>query len=90
MIFSENADYHAVFLIAEFFHVPVVGYYFDTGLSACGLDASYLNIGKSVVIPHTCSIDSLNLSVAAGIISGPIPWRAFCARRKESPPVRFC
>lgn len=37
------------------------------GNEACGLDASYLRVGKSVCIPHTRSIDSLNLSVAAGI-----------------------
>lgn len=37
------------------------------GNEASGLDASYLNVGKSVVISHTHSIDSLNLSLAAGI-----------------------
>ena len=37
------------------------------GNEACGLDESYLHIGKSVVIPHDRTIDSLNLSLAAGI-----------------------
>lgn len=37
------------------------------GNEASGLDASYLNIGKSVVISHTHSIDSLNLSLATAI-----------------------
>lgn len=37
------------------------------GNEASGLDESYLHIGKSVVIPHDRTIDSLNLSLAAGI-----------------------
>lgn len=37
------------------------------GNEARGLDASYRKVGKSVVIPHARSIDSLNLSLAAGI-----------------------
>ena len=37
------------------------------GNEARGLEASYLNIGKSVVISHTHDIDSLNLSLATGI-----------------------
>ncbi|MBD5493747.1 MAG: TrmH family RNA methyltransferase [Lachnospiraceae bacterium] len=37
------------------------------GNEASGLEASYLNIGKSVVISHTHDIDSLNLSLATGI-----------------------
>lgn len=37
------------------------------GNEASGLDAGYLKVGKSVVIPHTRSIDSLNLSLATGI-----------------------
>ncbi|MDE6641045.1 MAG: TrmH family RNA methyltransferase [Acetatifactor sp.] len=37
------------------------------GNEASGLDASYMNVGKSVVIPQTHSVDSLNLSLAAGI-----------------------
>ena len=37
------------------------------GNEASGLDESYLHIGKSVVISHAHAIDSLNLSLAAGI-----------------------
>lgn len=37
------------------------------GNEASGLDASYQKVGKSVVIPHTRDIDSLNLSLATGI-----------------------
>lgn len=37
------------------------------GNEASGLEASYLNVGKSVVISHTHDIDSLNLSLATGI-----------------------
>lgn len=37
------------------------------GNEAAGLDEHYKNIGKSIVIKHSGEIDSLNLSVAAGI-----------------------
>ena len=37
------------------------------GNEAKGLDDGYLNLGKSVVIPHAHTIDSLNLSLATGI-----------------------
>lgn len=37
------------------------------GNGASGLDAGFQNVGKSVVIPHTHAIDSLNLSLATGI-----------------------
>ena len=37
------------------------------GNESKGLDEKYLEIGESVYIPHTKSIDSLNLSVAAAI-----------------------
>ena len=37
------------------------------GSESSGLDESFLHVGKSVVIPHTHSIDSLNLSLAVGI-----------------------
>ncbi len=37
------------------------------GNEARGLDAAFRGLGKSVVIPHTQSIDSLNLSLATGI-----------------------
>ncbi len=53
--------------LGTFVHPGSRPYSLIFGNEACGLDASYLNVGKSVVIPHTRSIDSLNLSVAAGI-----------------------
>lgn len=37
------------------------------GNEAKGLDASYSSVGKSVFIKHTDNIDSLNLTIAAGI-----------------------
>ncbi len=37
------------------------------GNEASGLDESFKNIGNSVIIPHDNTIDSLNLSIAAGI-----------------------
>ncbi len=37
------------------------------GNEAKGLGDGYLNLGKSVVIPHAHTIDSLNLSLATGI-----------------------
>lgn len=37
------------------------------GNESKGLDDSYMNIGESVYIPHSKSIDSLNLSVATSI-----------------------
>lgn len=37
------------------------------GNEATGLDKSFLKIGTSVVIKHTDNIDSLNLTIAAGI-----------------------
>ncbi len=37
------------------------------GNEAKGLDASFENLGTSVVIPHHNTIDSLNLSIACGI-----------------------
>lgn len=37
------------------------------GNEATGLDDSYLNTGTSVIIKHTNRIDSLNLTIAAGI-----------------------
>ena len=37
------------------------------GNEARGLDICYFNVGKSVVIPHTHSIDSLNLALAVGM-----------------------
>lgn len=37
------------------------------GNEGAGLDDSYLSVGQSVLIRHTDAIDSLNLSLAAGI-----------------------
>lgn len=37
------------------------------GNEATGLDSSYSSVGKSVFIKHTDRIDSLNLTIAAGI-----------------------
>ena len=37
------------------------------GNEASGLGDGFLDVGKSVVIPHTHAIDSLNLSLATGI-----------------------
>jgi len=37
------------------------------GNESRGLDEKYLNIGESVVIPHSDDIDSLNLAMATGI-----------------------
>lgn len=61
--FMLNGEYP----LGTFVHPGSRPYSLIFGNEACGLDASYLNVGKSVVIPHTRSIDSLNLSVAAGI-----------------------
>ncbi len=37
------------------------------GNEATGLDDSFLNVGQSILIPHSKDIDSLNLSLAVGI-----------------------
>lgn len=37
------------------------------GNEGAGLDETFLNKGQSIVIPHSHEIDSLNLSIAAGI-----------------------
>ena len=37
------------------------------GNEAIGLDESFLEIGQSILISHSGAIDSLNLSLAAGI-----------------------
>lgn len=37
------------------------------GNEATGLDASYLNIGTSIMIPQSPDVDSLNLTIAVGI-----------------------
>lgn len=61
--FMLNGEYQ----LGTFEHSEDKPYALIFGNEASGLDASYLNVGKSVVIPHTHSIDSLNLSLAAGI-----------------------
>ncbi len=48
-------------------HPKVKAFSLIFGNEASGLDDSYLHIGKSVVISHAHTIDSLNLSLAAGI-----------------------
>lgn len=53
--------------LGTFEHPADKSYSLIFGNEASGLDAGYLHVGKSVVIPHTHSIDSLNLSLAAGI-----------------------
>ena len=55
------------YLLGTFEHSADKPYSLIFGNESSGLDASYLNVGKSVVIGHTRSIDSLNLSLAAGI-----------------------
>lgn len=37
------------------------------GNEATGLEDKFLEIGQSVIIPHSCSIDSLNLPIAVSI-----------------------
>ncbi len=37
------------------------------GNEGAGLDQQYLHVGQSIIIPHSQEIDSLNLSIAAGI-----------------------
>lgn len=46
---------------------PVGKYSLVFGNESSGLDDVFLNYGQSVFIPHTASIDSLNLSMAAGL-----------------------
>lgn len=53
--------------LGTFEHSTKKPYSLIFGNEASGLDAGYLNVGKSVVIPQTHSVDSLNLSLAAGI-----------------------
>lgn len=53
--------------LGTFEHPADKAYSLIFGNEASGLDAGYLNVGKSVVIPQTHSVDSLNLSLAAGI-----------------------
>lgn len=53
--------------LGTFDHPANKSYSLIFGNEASGLDESFLHVGKSVVIPHAHSIDSLNLSLATGI-----------------------
>lgn len=53
--------------LGSFGHSKHKPYALIFGSEAGGLDESFLHVGKSVVIPHAHSIDSLNLSLAVGI-----------------------
>lgn len=68
---NERAYYpfmlNGVHRLGTFEHPGNKSYSLIFGNEASGLDDSYLKIGKSVVISHTHSIDSLNLSLAVGI-----------------------
>ena len=61
--FMLNGKYH----LGTFEHSSEEPYTLIFGNEASGLDESFLRVGRSVVIAHTDSIDSLNLAVAAGI-----------------------
>lgn len=67
------------YLLGTFEHPENRPYSLIFGNEARGLDAGYLEVGKSVVIPHTHSIDSLNLSLAAAI-----GIYEFCRPRRRS------
>ena len=58
---------NGMYRLGTFQHPENKPYSLIFGNEASGLDDSYLKIGKSVVISHTHSIDSLNLSLAVGI-----------------------
>lgn len=58
---------NGVYRLGTFEHPGNKSYSLIFGNEASGLDDSYLNVGKSVVISHAHSIDSLNLSLAVGI-----------------------
>lgn len=53
--------------LGTFSHPADIPFSLVFGNEASGLDARFRNIGRSVVIEHTDSIDSLNLALAAGI-----------------------
>ncbi|MCM1119246.1 MAG: TrmH family RNA methyltransferase [bacterium] len=61
--FMLNGEYR----LGTFEHSASKPYSLIFGNEASGLDESFLHIGKSVVIPHTRSVDSLNLALAIGI-----------------------
>ncbi|MBD5513255.1 MAG: TrmH family RNA methyltransferase [Lachnospiraceae bacterium] len=58
---------NGMYRLGTFEHPGSKSYSLIFGNEASGLDDSYLKIGKSVVISHAHSIDSLNLSMAVGI-----------------------
>ena len=58
---------NGVHQLGTFKHPENKSYSLIFGNEASGLDDSYLKVGKSVVISHAHSIDSLNLSLAVGI-----------------------
>ena len=58
---------NGMYRLGTFEHPRNKSYSLIFGNEASGLDDSYLKIGKSVVISHAHSIDSLNLSMAVGI-----------------------
>lgn len=53
--------------LKEIKHDPNESFSLVFGNEATGLDDSFLNVGTSVIIKHTNNIDSLNLTIAAGI-----------------------
>ncbi|MBD5523304.1 MAG: TrmH family RNA methyltransferase [Lachnospiraceae bacterium] len=58
---------NGMYRLGTFEHPGNKSYSLIFGNEASGLDDSYLKVGKSVVISHAHSIDSLNLSMAVGI-----------------------
>lgn len=68
---SERENYpfmlNGVYRIGEITPLQDRAYSLIFGNESHGLDSSYLKVGKSIVIPHTCFIDSLNLATAVGI-----------------------
>lgn len=61
--FMLNGNYQ----LGTFRHSDQLPYSLIFGNEASGLDASFLQVGKSVVIAHSDLIDSLNLALATGI-----------------------
>lgn len=60
------------------------------GNEASGLDESYLEVGQSVRIAHTGEIDSLNLSLAAGIGIYEFTKRRFPVGERHAPAKGNC
>lgn len=61
--FMLNGEY----VLGEFTHEKNMNFSLIFGNESSGLDDSYLNVGRNVVIEHSNKIDSLNLSLASGI-----------------------